>query len=286
MQALNGTDAEAHMTEVTPGNVLRNEVEVTTYFINDENMKNCPHIDIKIGHGTVKGVVDTGSEISLITEDLHANLVSQGLETLELKLQRTVPLTAFGGRNRSIKRQAYIPFYVGNDRFEHAFLVSDQLIESLLIGADFLQEYGFVANFKTNCLMYEIEGNIKECRFTSNTETELEPQKSIGHGPRETADDDVTQKPKEEQFWSVRKYVRFTERNRELYDEVLEREVNCVDIHVKTDGKENTPCFDDEFRRNRDDTIELNACNEQMMSNVQGGLQITLIKKKVGESRG
>jgi hypothetical protein len=71
------------MTDVTPGNVLRNEVEVTTYFISDENMKNCPHLDIKIRHGTVKGVVDIGPEISLITEDLHENLVSQGLETLE-----------------------------------------------------------------------------------------------------------------------------------------------------------------------------------------------------------
>jgi hypothetical protein len=72
------THAEAHMTDVTPGNALRNEVEVKTYFINEENMKNCPYIDIKIGHGTVKGVVDTGSEISLITEDLYTNLVSRG----------------------------------------------------------------------------------------------------------------------------------------------------------------------------------------------------------------
>jgi hypothetical protein len=49
MQALNGTDTGAHMTDVTPENVLRNEVEVTTYFINDENMKNCPHTELKLG---------------------------------------------------------------------------------------------------------------------------------------------------------------------------------------------------------------------------------------------
>jgi len=47
-------------------------------------MENCPHIDIKIGNGNVKGVNDTGSEISLITEDLYAHLLSQGLEMLEL----------------------------------------------------------------------------------------------------------------------------------------------------------------------------------------------------------
>ena len=60
-------------------------------------MKNCPHINIKVGNGAVKGVVDTGSEISLISENLYATVLSQGLEMLELKLQNTVLLTAFGG---------------------------------------------------------------------------------------------------------------------------------------------------------------------------------------------
>ena len=51
-------------------NFLDNKAEVTTYFVNDENMKNCPHIDIKIWNRNVKVVIDTGSEISLITEDI------------------------------------------------------------------------------------------------------------------------------------------------------------------------------------------------------------------------
>jgi hypothetical protein len=71
--------------------------------MNDENMKNCPHIDIKIGKGNVKGVVDAGSEITLITEDLYANLLPQGLEMLELKLQNLL-VTAFGSRSRRIKK--------------------------------------------------------------------------------------------------------------------------------------------------------------------------------------
>jgi len=65
-------------------------------------MKNFTLIDIKIGNGNVKGLIDMGSEISLITEDLHAHLLSQGLEMLELKLQRTVLVTAFGSRSRRI----------------------------------------------------------------------------------------------------------------------------------------------------------------------------------------
>jgi hypothetical protein len=71
--------------------------------------------------------------------------------------------------------------------FELVFLVSGQLIELLLIGADFLQQYGLVVNFKTNCLKYEIEGNRKECKFRNEVGAVLEPQGSTGHGFPETA---------------------------------------------------------------------------------------------------
>ena len=137
----------------------------------------------------------------------------------------------------------YIPFFIGDDCFEHVFLVSGQLAESLLIGADFLQEYGLVVNFSTNCLMYEMEGNKKECKFTNKTEAGLESQENIGHGLPGTADHDVTQTIHDESVWTMRKYVAFVNKNRELYDEVMEEDINPLDISVKKDGKRNTPCM-------------------------------------------
>jgi hypothetical protein len=41
--------------------------------------------------------------------------------------------------------------------------------------------------------MYEIEGNMKECKFTNKVEAELEPPESIRHGFQETTDHNVTQ---------------------------------------------------------------------------------------------
>ena len=152
IQALIYTNTGMEMLQVAENKLLNNKAEVMTYFTNDENLKNSPHIDIKIGNRNVKGVNDTGSEISLITEDLYAQLLSQGIEMLELKLQSTVLVTAFGSRSQRIKKQVYIPFFISDDCFEHVFLVSGQLTESL-IGADFLQEYGVVINFKTSCLI-------------------------------------------------------------------------------------------------------------------------------------
>jgi hypothetical protein len=45
---------------VAEENLLDNKAEVTTCFMNDENMKNCLHIDVKIGNRNVKGDIDTG----------------------------------------------------------------------------------------------------------------------------------------------------------------------------------------------------------------------------------
>jgi len=173
-----------------------------------------------------------------------------------------VLVTAFGSRSRRVKKQVYIPFYIGDDCFEHVFLVSGQLIESLLIGADFLQEHGLVVNFKTNCLMYEIEGNMKECKFTNKAEAGLEPQENIGHGLPGTADHDVMQTMHDESVWTTRKYVAFVNRNLELYDEVMEEEIKPLGISVKKDGKRNTPYMSKVLGENMDDVIEFNACDK------------------------
>jgi hypothetical protein len=90
--------------------------------------------------------------------------------------------------------------------------------------------------------MYEIEGNMKECKFTNKVEAELEPRENIGHGLPVTAANEVTQTINDKTAWTMRKCVAFVNRNRELYDEMMEEEINPLDIGVKKNGKENTPC--------------------------------------------
>jgi hypothetical protein len=109
-QALIDTNTGMEMLEIAEKHLLGNKVEVTKYLINDENMKNCADIDIKIGNGNVKGVIDTGSEISLITEDLSAHLLSQGVETLGVKITKLVLITGSGSMSRRIKNKCILYF--------------------------------------------------------------------------------------------------------------------------------------------------------------------------------
>ena len=90
----------------------------------------------------------------------------------------------------------------------------------MLIGANFLQEYGLVENFKTDCFKYETEGNMEECKFTNKVEAEPETQESIGHSVPEIADYNITQSLNEEPVWTISKYVAFVSKNRELYDKM------------------------------------------------------------------
>jgi len=53
--------------------------------------------------------------------------------------------------------------------------------------------------------MYEIEGNMKECKFTNKAEAGLEPQENVGHGLPGTADHDVMQTINDESVWTHEK---------------------------------------------------------------------------------
>ena len=82
---------------------------------------------------------------------------------------------------------------------------------------------------------------MRECKFMNKSEAGLEPKENIGHGLPGTANRDVMQTIGDS-VWSVRKYVAFVNRNRELYD-VMEEEINPLEMNMKKDGKRNTPCM-------------------------------------------
>ena len=66
----------------------------------------------------------------------------------------------------------------------------------------------------------------------------------------------------DESVWTIGRHVTFINRNRELYDEVMEEEINALDISVKKDGKRNTAFVSKVLRANMDDVIEFNAWDE------------------------
>jgi hypothetical protein len=110
--------------------------------------------------------------------------------------------------------------------------------------------------------MYEIEGNMKECKCTNKLEVHLKPQESISHGFPETVVHNVTQTINDESVWTMKKYVTFVNRNQELYDEMMEEEIITLEYKCGNNGKGNTPFMKKVLRENRNHVIEFNACNK------------------------
>jgi hypothetical protein len=80
------------------------------------------------------------------------------------------------------KTSVYVTFFIGDYFFKHVPLAPGQMTESLLSIVYFLQLYGLVVNHVTNCLMYGIERNMKQCKFANKVEAQLEPPDSTEHG--------------------------------------------------------------------------------------------------------
>ena len=66
------------------------------FYVNEENLNNFPRVHICIGNQRISAVIDTGSQISLLSEELYHELRSEGVEGLELGVQHAVLVSAFG----------------------------------------------------------------------------------------------------------------------------------------------------------------------------------------------
>jgi hypothetical protein len=112
------------------------------YMINAGKLATCPKIETMFGDIHVEMILDTGSQVSVLSNDIFLQLKLRG-PIMELPAQSVVLMSAFGNKTSRVKRQALISFTINGDEFENNFLISPQLISPGILGADFLYEYKF-----------------------------------------------------------------------------------------------------------------------------------------------
>jgi hypothetical protein len=112
-------------------------------------------VKIKVaGRIVINAILDSGSEVNLLSERAYEKLIQSGVEIPVLPVEHVVLVTAFGKRSKRIKQQALSEFTVGNYRFESVFMVSSQLTNESIIGCQFLKEYGVSINFDRGTFSY------------------------------------------------------------------------------------------------------------------------------------
>jgi hypothetical protein len=91
------------------------------FCVNEEKLNKCTRVKISIGNESTP-VIDTGSQISLMTEEMYHKLKSEGVKSLELGAQNAVLVRAFVSKTKRIRMQAMLPLCIDNIVLDHIFL--------------------------------------------------------------------------------------------------------------------------------------------------------------------
>jgi hypothetical protein len=142
-----------------------NDKILYTFYVNEEKLKSCPRVPICTGNQHIPAVIDTGSQVSLLTEELYHKLRSVGVETLELGVQNAVLVSAFENKTRCIRAQAMLPIRIADIVVDHIFLISPQLLTQALLGVDFCQMNNIIINFPAQCFTMERDGKVSRHHF-------------------------------------------------------------------------------------------------------------------------
>jgi hypothetical protein len=90
-----------------------------------------------------EALIDSGAEASLMSLNTWNKLKHAGYPFYELPLVSCVITSVIGKASKGLTSQVFIEFVIGHNRYEHVFLISDQVTIPILLGSDFLKSYQF-----------------------------------------------------------------------------------------------------------------------------------------------
>jgi hypothetical protein len=73
---------------------------VCLYYVNENNVETCTHIQIIIENQPYRALIDTGCQCSIISEELYNAFKAGGLDSLELPTQNVIMKSAFTDRTK------------------------------------------------------------------------------------------------------------------------------------------------------------------------------------------
>jgi predicted aspartyl protease len=137
---------------------------INIYYINENNLYGCPHVQLDIGEEKLIVILDTGAEISLMPERIFENLLAKGIRASQLPVVNGVLVNAFG-RSKRIKRQALIEFEIYGVSYEQVFMIAPNLVPDAILGISFLKENNVVINLTEGHFKTRKEGSDNEHKF-------------------------------------------------------------------------------------------------------------------------
>jgi hypothetical protein len=156
-ESISVSDSEIDLNE---GN-SQEAVDCIVFFINETALGQSPQVEIVTNKISINAIIDSGSEVNLISEEIYGKLIKAGAQIPVLPVENVVLVTAFGKKSKRIRQQVLIEFTMEDDFFECIFLISSQLKNEAIIGCQFLKEYGICIDFCREIISY-VRGDVKK----------------------------------------------------------------------------------------------------------------------------
>lgn len=112
----------------------------------------CPRIIISLFSVPILALIDTGSQITTISEELYQYLSLHGKVT-ELPLSNVSIYAAIGKSSTNIKKQIFYDFMIGENKISSCFLVVPKLSAQIILGNDWLLRNDSVIDYKTRSIV-------------------------------------------------------------------------------------------------------------------------------------
>lgn len=114
----------------------------------------CPEVAIKLNEVSVIALIDTGSEISALSEEWF-NQHKEELKPYEmLRMHNTVVKGAIGSKSKNITRQILIKTEIGGRIDDCVFVIVPGLIRDCIVGIELLEEGGGVLDLADKKLSF------------------------------------------------------------------------------------------------------------------------------------
>lgn len=102
-----------------------------------------PTIAIKCGNFQTEALVDTGAQISAMTNQCYKVMKETRELIQELPVSKVVLKGALSDRGVAIKKKVRMRFWINEQDFIHEFMLVDNLSYQIILGIDFLSKYHF-----------------------------------------------------------------------------------------------------------------------------------------------
>lgn len=114
-------------------------------------IEKCPHIKVNIFRTVVDALVDTGSQVTCISEALYVK-IKNGIAIKELPVSNIQIMSAVTKKCTAVKKQVLLEMSIDGVKINYVFLIIPYLTSEMILGNNWLQDQKAVVNYFTNTI--------------------------------------------------------------------------------------------------------------------------------------